>query len=131
MMARNTAPASMPIEDAIVVVQSEWNGWRTARVRVAHLEKLHWAQPAGAPRPLLHALVSCTQLQSGHLAHHCEASAPPHDLLVCVLKSHTQSAVFAELSRRADAAAPEIGTRVRPPLIAVTPSRSSPRAHST
>lgn len=131
MMGKNTVPASIPIENAIVVVQSEWNGWRTATVRVAHLEELHWAQPPGAPRPLLHALVPCTRLQSGHIAHHCEASAPPHDLLVCVLKSHTQSAVFAELSRRADAAAPIIGPRARPPLIAVTPSRPSPRAHST
>ena len=92
------------IEDAIVAVQSEWNGWRTAMVRVAHMENIHWAQPAGAPRPLIHAVIPCDRLHTGQIAHHCELTPPPHRLLVCVLRSHTPSAVFAELARRADAA---------------------------
>ena len=118
MMGRKTPAASRTTEDAIVVVQREWNGWRTATVQVAHLKNLHWAQPPGAPRPLLHALVPCTRLHSGRIEHRCEASEPPHDLLVCVLKSHTQSAVFADLSRRADAASLMAGAVMRAPSIA-------------
>jgi hypothetical protein len=92
------------IEDALVAVQTDWNGWRTAMVRVAHLENIHWAQPFGARRPMIHAIVSCDRLVSGDISHHCDRTAC-HRLPVYVLKSHTQPAVFAELSRRAGAAA--------------------------
>jgi hypothetical protein len=100
-MARSTIFTVNPLENAIVAVQSEWNGWRTAMVRAAHLEDVHWEQPTGALRPLLHAVVGCDRLQSGEIAHHCELTPPPHRLLVCVLKSHTPTAVFDELSKRA------------------------------
>ena len=120
MMLRN-------IDNAIVAVQSEWNGWRTAMVHVAHLENIYWAQPSGAPRPLIHAVVRCDRLQSGQIAHHCELTRPPHRLVVCVLKSHTQSEVFAELSRRCSTADVRAGNRESR---LTTPSRSSPPAHS-
>ena len=107
-------PPFQRVDDAIVAVHSEWNGWRTAMVRVAHLENIHWAQPQGAPRPLLHAVVSCDRLHSGGIAHHCEQTPPPHRLSVCVLKSHTQASVFAELSRRADSAGRTVGIPVWP-----------------
>jgi hypothetical protein len=93
-------------EDAIVAVQSEWNGWRTAMVRVGNLEDVHWAQPSGAPKPLIHAVVSCDRIRSGEIDHRCELTRPPHHLLVCVLKCHTAASVYEELSRRAAAVAP-------------------------
>ena len=72
-------------------------------VPVAHLENIHWAQPFGARRPLIHAIVWCNRLESGRITHECDRTSP-HRLVVCVLKSHTQPEVFEELSQRADAA---------------------------
>ena len=92
------------IDDAVIAVQSEWNGWRTAMVRVSALDNLHWAQPAGAPRPLINAVVDCDRLPSGRIAHACDRTSAPHRLSVCILKSHTQAAVFQELARRAGGA---------------------------
>lgn len=103
-MARTATSATDPLKNAIVAIQREWNGWRTAMVRIAHLEDVHWEQPPGAPRPLLHAMVSCDRLQSGRIDHDCELTPAPHRLLVCVLKSHTSPAVFDALSRRAGTA---------------------------
>jgi hypothetical protein len=94
------------VDRAIVPVYSAWNGWQPAHVRVVDLEDIHWAQPSGARLPLLHGSVRCDRLHSGRLPHCCEETTAPHRLLVCLLKSHTQAAVFAELSKRA-------GERVR------------------
>lgn len=111
LLAANASPTVEAIEGAIVAVQSEWNSWRTGMVRAAHLQNVHWAQPRGAPRPLVHAFVSCDRLQSGQIEHHCELTPPPHRLLVCVLKSHTQSSIFEALARQADAASRLRGRR--------------------
>jgi hypothetical protein len=91
-------------DDTQIVVQKEWNGWRTATARLSDLENVHWFQPSGAPRPLIHAYIRCSSLQSGPLAHDCHASSGAVHLLVCVLKSHTAPAVFQELSVRASTA---------------------------
>ncbi len=103
---RNIATAGgLPVhahDDALVVVQREWNGWRTAMVRVSDLEGIHWARPGGAPRPLIHAHVRCNKILSGDIPHECHGAATPHSLMVCLLKSHTAPCVFEELSRRAD-----------------------------
>ena len=99
-----SAAACPAIEDAIVAVQSEWNGWRTAMVRVTHLEDIHTAQPAGAPRPMICAFVGCDRLRPEQIDHLCSVTPPPHRLRVWVLKSHTRKDVFQELSRRASLA---------------------------
>lgn len=91
---------------AEIVVQREWNGWRTARVRVSDLENVHWLQPPGALRPLIHAYVPCTAIQSGEVPHDCGGSGTPHSLLVCVLKCHVAPSIFERLSRDADASSP-------------------------
>jgi hypothetical protein len=85
-----------------VVVQREWNGWRTATVRVSDLQDVHWFQPAGAPRPLIHAYVSCGDIHSGQIPHECQATPPPHRVLVCVLKSHTAARIFEQLTLEAN-----------------------------
>jgi hypothetical protein len=85
---------STPLDErAEIAVQREWNGWRTAMVRVTDLQDIHWLQPNGAPRPLIHAYVSCTKIQSGDISHDCHSTSPPHSLLVCVLKSHAAPCV--------------------------------------
>ena len=85
-------------DDAMVAVQTAWNGWRTAMVHVTDLEAIHWAQPSGAPRPLLHAIVSCDRVVSGAVEHRCQQTPPPHRLLVCLLKCHLPPAVFERLA---------------------------------
>ena len=91
----------MTFNNQIVVVQREWSGWQTATVRIHDLSGIHWHQPQHAPRPLVHAYVACSSILSGDIPHDCDSSAPPHDLLVCLLKCHMLPSVFAELSRRA------------------------------
>ena len=86
-----------------VVVQRDRKDWRTAMVRALDLQEIHWFQPTGAPRPLIHAVVQCTKLLSGELPHECDQSSAPHHLLVCLLKCHTAPAVFEELASLADA----------------------------
>ena len=87
--------------EPLISIQREWNGWRTAQVRLSALQSVHWFQPSGAPRPLLHGYVSCEQIVAGEVPHEC-AGAPNHRLLVCVLKSHTAGAIYAALAHRAD-----------------------------
>ena len=105
---RNTgrvgAPRPQNHSNALVVVQRDWSGWRTAMARVGDLQDIHWSQPNGAPRRLIHASVCCNKIISGELAHECHLRPFPHNLVVCVLKSHTAPSVFEELSRRADRA---------------------------
>jgi len=86
---------------ALVVVQHDWKGWRKAMAPVDRLEAVHWLQPPGAPRPIIHAYVPCTAIVSGDVPHACSEEAGPHRLLVCVLKSHTAPSVYAELVSRA------------------------------
>jgi hypothetical protein len=87
-------------DDALVSVHSEWYGWKTAEVQLGDLETVHWRQPTGAPRPLLHAYVSCSTI-AGRLPHECPRETAPHKLLVCVLKKSTVPSVYAEIARRA------------------------------
>ena len=95
-------------EDARTVeVIAGWNGWRTAQVRLRDLENVHWFQPTGAPRPILHAYVRCTSLSSGELGHDCAATEGPHRLLLCILKSHTPVNTYRELAARAEADCPQ------------------------
>jgi hypothetical protein len=87
---------------SLVVVQRDWTDWRTALAKLTDLEHVHWRQPSGARRPLIHAYVPCTALESGEMVHECDVRSAPHRLLVCVLKSHTAPEIFRELSRLAD-----------------------------
>lgn len=103
---RNRRRSEATDGETLIVVQREWNGWRTAMVMLPDLEDVHWLQPNGAPRALIHAYVSCSKLRSGDLQHNCELMSAPHHLLVCVLKSHTAVYVFEGLARLASKAGP-------------------------
>ena len=87
----------------LIPVQRDWNGWRTVEVRLSDLQSVHWFQPHGAPRPLVHGYVPCSSIPDGHFPHDCNPADAPHQLLVCVLKRHTLASAYAELARRADA----------------------------
>lgn len=89
-------------QNIVMFVRGEWNGWRTAEVRMRDLEDLHWAQPSGAPRPLLHGYISCARITAGDIPHQCERTAGPHRLLVCVVKRDSPPSVYGEMARRAD-----------------------------
>jgi hypothetical protein len=86
-----------------VVVRSEWHVWRTATVALDDLSDVHWAQPPGAPRPLIHAYVYCTAILSGVLTHDCRSTPAPHRLKVCILKCSNGQTLFEDLVRQADA----------------------------
>ena len=91
-------PVDTP-DGALVTVQCEWNGWRTALVRASDLENIHWSQPAEAPRALLHARVRCDRVVSGALPHDCAPGMAAHDLIVCILKCRTAAGVYDALAR--------------------------------
>ena len=91
------------IEETLIPVQREWNGWRLAEVRFKDLQDVHWFQPPGAPRALLHGYVAPATVVSGDLVEPAAAPAPPMDrLLVCVLKCHTAAPIYTALAARAD-----------------------------
>ena len=93
----------MPTRDEMLVcVHGEWDGWRTAQVRLRDLQVIHWLQPGRAPIPLLHGYISCADIMTGEIPHDCARTAGPHRVLVCVLKRHNGAGAYAELARRAD-----------------------------
>ena len=93
----------MKVEEGMLVqVRCAWNAWRTAEVRVGDLHDVHWLQPAGAPRPLLHAYVDCTDLLTGEIPHDCTSANAPHRLLICVLKRYAAPQAYTELAHVAD-----------------------------
>jgi hypothetical protein len=87
--------------EPLISIQREWNGWRTAQVRLSALESIHWHQPSGAPKPLLHGYVSCEEILAGDIEHQCQGQ-PHHRLLVCILKSHTCCSIYETLANRAN-----------------------------
>jgi hypothetical protein len=89
-------------DEVVIRVQSEWNGWRTAEVRLRDLENVHWLQPSRAPQPLVHGYILCRNITTGEVPHDCDSTSAPHRLLVCVLKRHMIPTAYAELARRAD-----------------------------
>ena len=89
-----------PHDDQVICVQSTWNGWQTAMIRLGDVEDLHWWQPPGAPRPLAHGYIHSADILSGHITDLRESASSRH--LVCILKRHTASAVYAEIVRRSD-----------------------------
>jgi hypothetical protein len=89
------------VDDVLVCVQREWNGWQTAEVRLSDLHDIHWFQPDHAPKPLVHGYVSCASLGADALPHNCERTAGPHTLLVCVIKRHMTPSIYQEVAKRA------------------------------
>ena len=92
-------------EETLIPVQREWNGWRLAEVRIKDLQDVHWFQPPGAPRALLHGYVSPSTVVSGDLVQSSGDEAADR-LLVCVIKCHTAAPIYTALAARADQARP-------------------------
>ncbi len=95
---------SVVLEETLIPVQREWDGWRLAEVRFKDLQDVHWFQPPGAPRALLHGYVAPGTVVSGDLlATPTGAPMPEVDrLLVCVIKCHTAAPIYTALAARAD-----------------------------
>jgi hypothetical protein len=91
----------MSDDTLLIRIQSEWDGWRSAEVPLGDLREVHWYQPARAPHALVHAYISCASIATGDIPHDCDRRSS-HALRVCILKSHTLPAVYAELAKRAD-----------------------------
>ena len=95
-----------PHGEGAILITAPWNDWRSARVTAKDLLDLHWHQPSGAPKPLLHAYVSCADLFAGELSHVCDASTAPHRIRVCILKRHNTADAYSELASRASSDLP-------------------------
>lgn len=90
------------VDHRLIEVRGAWNAWRTAEVRIGNLFNIHWFQPAGAPRPMVHAYTFCSDIVTGDIPHACADSPGRHRLLVCVLKRSASPALYNELARIAD-----------------------------
>jgi hypothetical protein len=88
-------------EDLRISVTADWKDWRSTRVRVDDLRDVHWHQPPGAPHPLVHAYIACSEIVVDR-THVCDVAVTPHRVRVCVLKSHNIPSVYSALARRAD-----------------------------
>jgi hypothetical protein len=87
-------------DETTIRVHARWDAWESAELRLDDLEDLHWLQPVGAPRPLLHAYVSCARIESGSIPHECASENAPHRLLICIVKTHVPVLTYIELVRR-------------------------------
>jgi hypothetical protein len=90
-------------DERLIEVRGAWNAWRTAEVRIGSLLDVHWFQPAGAPRPMVHAYTFCSDIVTGDIPHDCGSTPGSHRLLVCVLKRSASPELYVDLVRRADA----------------------------
>lgn len=88
--------------EILIRVHQEWDGWRSAEVRLRDLQDVHWHQPTGAPHELIHGSIFCSDVVTGSIPHDCDPRSAPHRLSVCVLKRHAISSAYTELARRAD-----------------------------
>jgi hypothetical protein len=89
-------------EATLIRVQADWNAWETAEVRLEDLQDVHWFQPLGAPRPMLHGYVLCGNILSGSVPHECDGKGAQHRLLVCMLKKHMVPSAYVELASRCE-----------------------------
>jgi hypothetical protein len=90
-------------EETLIPVQREWNGWRLAEVHLKDLQDVHWFQPPGAPRALLHGYVLPSDVVAGALVENAQEAATDR-LLVCVIKCHMAAPIYTALAARADQA---------------------------
>jgi hypothetical protein len=94
------------MSSVVVPVRSAWNGWHKADAPVDSLEDVHWRQPAGAPKRLVHAYVMRRQILSGDIPQAGEGTDGQDRLLICVLKRDAPSAIYELLARRASTMPP-------------------------
>ena len=87
--------------DSMIRVHAQWDGWRSADVRIADLDEVHWFRPDGAPHPLLHAYVSCARIAGGTILHACDRDSAPHRERVCILKRHAMPGLYSALAQLA------------------------------
>jgi hypothetical protein len=91
-----------PFDDISICLHADWRHCQTASARFADLHDVHWHQPPGAPRAMVHGYVDCAHVVRGEIPHKCDPMTTPHRLHVCVLKRCTIPMVWAELARQAD-----------------------------
>ena len=68
-------------------------------ISIDDLEDVHWYQPQGAPRPIMHAYVRATRVPRQLLQDSGLASSPER-IRVCILKCHTMAKAYDALLTR-------------------------------
>lgn len=89
-----------------VTVRRQWNDWRLATVNMDSLSGVHWDTYSGgvnakAPRPFLHAYMSCDAVLEGEIAHSCMHGEGPHMIKVCIVKKDNGKDIFERLRQAA------------------------------
>ena len=86
----------------MIPIQHRWDGEHAGEVRLVDLRDVHWLQPDGAPQPLIHAFVLCTNIFANQIQHECEHASAPHRLRVCILRTSVPASAYDALARQAD-----------------------------
>lgn len=82
--------------DFIVTVKRGWfSGWRLAKYHFSDIRNLRWSNMSGGvneilPRTTLMGYVWCDGMLEGELDHSCRHGRPPHEILVCLFKTHNR-----------------------------------------
>jgi hypothetical protein len=92
-------------DKGIVWVRRQWNDYRDAAYRIEDVSGWRWSYVSGgvnapAPRPFVHAYVSCDGMIEGELAHSCAHRRGPHCIKVCVTKKMNKK-IWSEIERLA------------------------------
>jgi len=90
-----------------VVVRRQWNHWMHGEVRLNDISHPHWDDYSGgfqarAPRPFIHAYISCDTLVSGEVGHSCSHGEGPHRIKVCIVKKDNSTTTFGKIKISAD-----------------------------
>jgi hypothetical protein len=90
-----------------VVVRRQWNHWMHGTVRLNDIDHPHWDDYSGgfqarAPRPFIHAYISCNAFVSGEVGHSCAHGAGPHRIKVCIVKKDNTPGIFWKIKMTAD-----------------------------
>lgn len=93
--------------EPVVWVRRQWNDYRDAAYRIRDVSGWHWSDVSGgvnvaAPRPFIHAYVSCNSIIAGELAHSCSHGKGPHRIKVCVTKKMNKK-IWKEIERAVEA----------------------------
>jgi hypothetical protein len=93
------------MDDEIVVVRRQWNNWVRGKVRIADFRRPHWRSVSGgvsvpSPRPFVYGYIFCDQLVDGTVNHSCQHGAPPHKILLCVVRGITTSRFLSAFAMR-------------------------------
>ena len=82
-------------EDPLVTVSRAPGDYQTAQYRMSDIANLHWSHLTGGvhrflSRPRVMGYVWCNEMETGEVVHSCRHGSRPHEIKVCVLRTHNR-----------------------------------------